>query len=306
MSKRALGRRVQVSLALVALLLVPSSVAAQSESPTFRPACQLADDAAASAALGVEVVGDDSFSNLFCTYMADSATVAIVTLTPDLPLDLAKLALPGVTEVTIAGSAALTSPGDESGSMPPAVLVGLADGGALMVNVMPDVGVADPLAGATALAEALLASGPVTAMLPEEASGPAIVVTGDPCELVTLDELGDIVGATFTTAEPDGGGGCTYQTDMTESMAIAGLTFSDGTLAPLRSGSTTDLMVGDRSAVWWPDLSSLFIDVGGGRVLSVTVMSLSAPVEGESSPAQDQAVAIGELAVGRMTPATDG
>jgi hypothetical protein len=190
--------------------------------------------------------------------------------------------------------------------MLPMVVVGLDDGGALMINVMPDVGVADPLAGATALAEALLAGGPVTATLPDEVSGPAIEVTGDPCELVTLDELGDIVGATFTTAEPDGAGGCTYQTDMTESMAIAGLTFSDGTLAPLRSGSTTDLSVGDRSAVWWPDLSSLFVDVGGGRVLSVTVMSLGAPVDGEPSAAQDQAVAIAELAVGRMTPAADG
>jgi hypothetical protein len=307
MSQRALGRRVQLGLALVALLVVPASVAAQSESPTFRPACQLAADAAASAALGVDVVGDDSISNLFCTYMADGgATVAIVTLTADLPLDLVKLALPGVTEVTIAGSAALTSPGDEAGSMPPAVLVGLADGGVLMINVMPDVGVTDPLAGATALAEALLAGGPVTATLPEEVSGPAIEATGDPCELATLDELGDIVGATFTTAEPDGAGGCMYQTDMTESMVLVGLTFSDGTLAPLRSGSTTDLTVGDRSAIWWPDLSSLLIDVGGGRILSVSVMSLSAPVDEETNQARDQAVAIAELAVGRMTPTADG
>jgi hypothetical protein len=89
-------------------------------------------------------------------------------------------------------------------------------------------------------------------------------------------------------------------------MAIVGLTFNDGTLGPLRSGSTTDLTVADRSAIWWPDLSSLFVDVGGGRVLSVTVMSLSAPADGEPSPAQDQALSIAELAVSRMTPAADG
>lgn len=306
MSALALRSHRGTALALGLVLLTPAIAVAQSEESAFRPACQLADDAAASAALGVEVVGDDSFSNLYCTYIANGATVAIVTLTPDVPLDLAKVALPGVTEVTIAGTAALTSPGDESGSMLPVVLVGLADGGALMINVMPDSGLADPLAGATALAEALLANGPVTATLPEEVSGPAIEASGDPCELVTLDELGETVGATFTTAEPDGTGGCTYQTDMTESMAIVGLTFSDGTLAPLRSGSTTDLTVADRSAIWWPDLSSLFVDVGGGRVLSVTVMSLSAPVDGEPSPAQDQARSIAELAVSRMTPAADG
>ncbi len=59
---------------------------------------------------------------------------------------------------------------------------------------------------------------------------------GDPCTIVSPDELSGIMGATFTTAEPDGAGGCTYQTDMADEIVVVSLAFSDGTLArpPLR------------------------------------------------------------------------
>ena len=56
------------------------------------------------------------------------------------------------TDLTIAGSPALASPGDAESGTSPTVLVGLEDGGALMINVMPEAGVDDPLAAATALA----------------------------------------------------------------------------------------------------------------------------------------------------------
>jgi hypothetical protein len=283
---------------LLVTLLAPAAVA-QSDAIAFRPACQLADDAAASAALGLDVVGDDSLSNLYCTYMAGDTIVAVAALTPEMSLDLARFAFPDAEEVSLAGSPTLVSPGDAESNTPPTVLVGLEDGGALMVNVMLEAGVSDPLAAATELAEALLAGGPVTATLPEEATGPAIEFVGDPCAIVSPDELGSVMSATFTTSEPDGAGGCTYQTDMTDGLTLVSLAFTDGTLPALRSGSTTDLTVGDRAAVFWPDL----VDAGDGRLFSVMVLAISATDEVDPGQIQSQAAAIAELAVGRMTPA---
>jgi hypothetical protein len=293
----------QLCLSTLLLTLLAPAAVAQSDAVVFRPACQLADDAAASAALGLDVVGDDTLSNLYCTYMAGDTTVALAALTPEMSLDLARFAFPDAEDVSIAGSPALVSPGDAESGTPPTVLVGLADGGALMVNVMPDAGVPDPLSAATALAEALLAAGPVTATLPEEATGPAIEFVGDPCAIVSFDELGAIMETTFTAAEPDGAGGCTYQTDMTEGFALVSLAFTDGALAAMRSGSTSDLTVGDRAAVFWPDLGAVFVDAGGGRLFSVMVLAMSATDDVDPALAQSQAAAIAELAIGRMTPA---
>ncbi len=287
---------------VIATLLVPGAALAQSSDIPFRPACQLADDAAASAALGVDVIGDDSLSNLSCSYLAGDATVAIAALTPGMPLDMARLAFPAATDLTIAGTPAIANPGDDAGTLP-TVVVALPDGGILAVSVMPDAGLADPLASATALAEALLAAGPATATLPEEPTGPAIEFAGDPCTIVSLEEVGGIVGGTFTSAEPDGSGGCTYQTDMTTEMTVVGLTFTDGTLAALRSGSTSDLTVADRSAVFWPALGTLFVDAGSGRLFSVMLLAMAPAEEGGLERIEEQAAAIAELAVGRMTPA---
>jgi hypothetical protein len=302
MSRLTRGWR-QLFLSILLVTLLAPVAAAQSDAVAFRPACQLADDAAASAALGLDVVGDDSLSNLYCTYMAGDTMVAMAALTPDMSLDLARMAFPDATDLTIAGSQAIASPGDAENGTPPTVLVALEGGGALMVNVMPEAGVADPLAAATALAEALLASGPATATLPEEVTGPAIEFVGDPCAIVSLDEMGGIMGATFTTAEPDGTGGCTYQTDIADGLVAVSLAFSDGTLAPLRSGSTSDLTIADRTAVFWPDLGTVFVDAGGGRLFSVMILSMTATDEGAPDQTQAQAAAIAELAVGRMTPA---
>jgi hypothetical protein len=293
----------QLCLPILLVALLAPAAAAQSDTVAFRPACQLADDAAASAALGLDVVGDDSLSNLYCSFMAGDTTVAVAALTPEMSLDLARFAFPEAEDVSIAGLAALASPGDVESGTPPTVLVGLEDGGALMINVMPEAGVTDPLAAATALAEALLAAGPVTATLPEEVTGPAIEFVGDPCAMVSLDELGDIRGATFTTAEPDGSGGCTYQTDLAEEISLVGLAFTDGTLGALRSGSTTDLTVADRAAVFWPDLGTVFVDAGGGRLFSVMLLAMTAADDVGPEQIQSQATAIAELAIGRMTPA---
>lgn len=293
----------QLCLSLLLVTILAPAAVAQSDAIAFRPACQLTDDAAASAALGLDVVGDDSLANLYCTYMAGDTMVAVAALTPEMSLDLARFAFPDAEEIPLAGLPALASPGDAESHTPPTVLVGLEDGGALMVNVMLEAGVSDSLAAATALAEALLARGPVTATLPEEATGPAIEFVGDPCTIVSLDDLGAIMEATFTAAEPDGARGCTYQTDMTAGLTLVSLAFTDGTLAALRSGSTTDLTVGDRAAVFWPDLGTVFVEAGGGRLFSVMVLAMSATDEVGPEQIQSQAAAIAELAIGRMTPA---
>jgi hypothetical protein len=287
---------------VIAALLLPVGASAQSSDIPFRPACQLTDDVAASAALGIDVVGDDSISNLYCTYLAGDVTVAVAFLSADTSLDLIRVAFPGATDLTIAGSPAIASPGDEAAGTSPTVIVGLPDGGSLMVSVMPDAGLADPVASGTALAQALLAAGPVTASLPEEPTGPAIEYAGDPCSMVSLEEVGDIAGGTFTTVEPDGSGGCTYQTDLSGEMTLVSLAFTDGTLASLRSGSTSDLTVADRDAVFWPDLGTVFVEVGGGRLFSVMVLAMAASADGGPPQVQDLAARIAGLAVGRMTP----
>lgn len=293
-----------VSLAMGAAVLLPVVVAAQSDAIGYRPACELADDAAASAALGMDVVGDDSLSYQLCIYESDGTQVAIVSLMSDMSPAVMRLGFPAATDITIAGSEALAVPGDDSGT-PPTVAVALEDG-MLMVQVMTDAGLADPVAAATALAEALLAAGPVIARQPEEASGSAIEWTGDPCELVSLDELKGIVDKKLVTTEPDvDGAGCTYSTDPLKDPYFVNLTFSDGSLAQLRSGATEDLTVAGRSAVWWPDMSGLFVDAGGGRLFQVVPFSMEEPKKGAAKRAQEQAVSIAELAVGRMTPAAE-
>jgi hypothetical protein len=86
-------------------------------------------------------------------------------------------------------------------------------------------------------------------------------------------------------------------------MTLVGLSYTDGTLAALRSGSTSDLTVGNRAAVFWPDLGTLFVDAGGGRLFSIMVLAVASTQEGGLEQVQEQAAAIAELAVGRMTPA---
>lgn len=299
-SSRSLSWLLMVALGGVTLL--PSAALAQAGEVPFRPACQLADEAAVSAALGVDVVGDDSLSNLLCSYLSGDTTVALVTLLPEMPLEIMRLAVPGATDTTIAGLPALVSPGDAGGS-PPGVIVALAGGGGLMVNVMPDAALDDPAAAATALAGALLAAGPVTATVPEEATGPAIAYSGEPCTILSTAEVSEIVGATIATAIPDGSSGCSYQTDLASEMVLVSLSYSDGTLASLRSGSTEDLLVADRSAIFWPDLSSVFVEVGGGRLLAVMVLDMSVAAEAGAQAIAERATGIAELAIGRMTPA---
>ncbi len=55
--------------------------------------------------------------------------------------------------------------------------------------------------------------------------------------------------------------------------------------------------------MFWPDLGTVFVDAGGGRLFSVMLLAMSATDEGGPEQAQSQAAAIAELAVGRMTPA---
>jgi hypothetical protein len=305
MSLSARTSSLLVTLILGAALLLPAAAMAQAEAATFRPACDLATDAAVSSALGVDVVGDDSVSYLYCAYQGGDTTVAYVTLSPDLSLPLMRLAFPDVTDTTVAGRAALFTPGDGSGT-PPTVTVGLDDG-VLMIQIMEDAGVADPAAAAVALGEALLATGPVTARQPEEASGPAIAFSGDPCQMVSPAELKGILGKKFITADVDEAGtGCTYQTDMNKEPIFVSLSVTEGNLGSLRSGQSVDLTVADRNALFWPDMSGLFVDVGGGRMFQVVLMGPSPRGGAGATRVQEQAAAIGQLAVSRMTPATQG
>jgi hypothetical protein len=74
----------------------------------------------------------------------------------------------------------------------------------------------------------------------------------------------------------------------------------------LRSGTTVDLVVADRNAVFRPDMSGTFVDARGGRLFQVVSMGMGDSGRGAAKRAQEQAAAIAELAITRMTPADAG
>ena len=156
---------VWVATATMAWSLVLSGGAlAQDTTTPFRPACELLTTDAVSALLGVDVTPADGWPYAACSYLHAGDEVAGVYLSPSPPFVLRRIGPSGATDVTVGGLPALSrTGGGGSSSTPASVIVRLVDGGTLEVNVETEAGVADPDTAARALADAILATGPLTA-----------------------------------------------------------------------------------------------------------------------------------------------
>jgi hypothetical protein len=295
----ARARWFSVAIATMAWSSVWSGgVLAQDTAIPFRPACEFVSADAVSAVLGVDVTPADSMPDAYCSYGHGAKQVAEVGLSTSPPFVLARLALPRATDVTVGGLPALSSPGGGSGGQFASAIVGLPDGGILEVRVEFRTAVADPQAAARALAEAILATGPVTAHASVSTAEP-IVPAGSPCELVTLGELRRITGQPLTDARLDVNQiRCSYRTK--DELAVVSLSIGAGDLGIVRSGNTRTLTVGDREAVFSPAIRILFVDLGGGQLLGVRMEAAGRGFMAKGLPALR--VAIAETAMGRMTP----
>jgi hypothetical protein len=289
------GTAVFLGIALGSISLVPATVTAQDGSEAaFRPACDLLDPAQVAQIVGVDLSASQ-MGPQSCIWEGAGLNV-IVSLLDTADVATMRIGLPGATDLVVAGREALSSAGGEG--IPATVVVGLDGGGVILVQVAPADDVpADPIASASALAEAIFAGGPVLARPPQEASGPALGYEGDICDLVTVAELNHAIGEdTFATAMSDSPETCSYTSD-DFSIGIVGIIYSELFLA--RGDDTEDLTVGGRPAVWSPQaLNSLLVDIGGGRTLQVAFLGLDL----DTAQLRDASAAAAELVVSRLVP----
>jgi hypothetical protein len=274
-------------------------VLAQDNAVPFRPACELVTRDAVSAVLGVDVTPADAMPDAWCSYMHGDQQVAVVGLSPGPPLVLRRIGSSGAVDVTVGGLPALSSPGPtEVPTVPARLIVGLPDGGTLTVEVENETWVADPATAARALAEAILATGPLTAHASTMSTAEPIGFSGSQCELVTLDELRQITGQTFADAGLDVNEvRCRYRTKDRKAMVSVGIGAAD--LGLLRSTKTRDLTVSDRQAVFVPATKLLAVDLGAGQLLVVRIQATGRGIKAKELPALSKAIA--EAAMGRMT-----
>lgn len=283
-------------MAFLAVLL-PVRAAAQDgdEEGAFRPACELNTTDEIAALVGATLTPND-FGPQYCAWESGGPSV-FVSLDETSGVAINRAVLPGAEDLTVAGREALSSPGE--GSIPATVIVALDAGGVIRVQVAQGDGLpADPVAAAVAIAEAVFASGAVLARPPQEESGPSLGHQGPACELVTLDEMREATGAQgFSSAEEDAPDSCSYTSD--DFSLLVSVSLTEGELFQLRGSESVDLTIGGLSAVWSTDFfNSLSVDIGGGRLLQVSLLVF----EGQPGDFQRVAEAIAEIAVGRLVP----
>ncbi len=287
---------------LVWPIAAPGGVLAQDAPIPFRAACDLMPAENASTILGVPVTTDPSEPDAVCSYLHGDQQVAQIVLSPDTPFLMARLGLTGATAVTLGGLPAMSSPGDaETGSAQ--VVVGLSDGGILEIEVDDDPGVSDPEATARTLADAVLATGPVTAHADSATNVEAIAPTGSPCDLVTLGELKQITGQPFSiTRSSRAKSTCLFSAARGGVMVY--LLIEPADLNMVRSKRTRSLTVADHPAIYSPADHLMAVDLGGGKLLGVEVSFLGKGAKLKNLTRTMQAIA--ETAMGRMAPVDAG
>lgn len=276
----------------------PGWALAQDTAIPFRPACDLVTTDAVSTVLGADVTLGDAIADASCSYLDGDQEVAAVGLSPSPPFVFGRLVLPGATETTVGGLPALSSTRGTLSTAAGVVIVGLQDGGTLEVRVDRESGATSPLAAARALAEAILASGPVTARASVSTAEP-IGYPGSPCELITRAELKRLTGLPFADGKLDvNHSRCRYRTKDEQTEVSLGIWAAD--LGIVRRETTSTLTVGDREAVFVPATELLAVDLGGGQLLSVRIPAAGTGLKSKDLPALR--VAIAETAMGRMAP----
>ena len=288
------------SLAMSGATVVQAQDASPGGSPGpggFRPACDLITADAVSAIVGATVTADDSSPALYCSWRKGDTSVADASLTTSYTLPMLVLALPDGQASTIGGRAALVSAAGSSSLA--TVAVALDDGGVLTVEIDKGSTATDPTAAATAIAEAMLAGGPVTAVVPSAPGLPALAYDGSLCDLVSVADLKDAMGISFKNLN-DSSAGCIYQGGSLKQVYEATISMLAGNLGLLPPKGTTDVSVAGRPAKWLAKSGALFIDIGG-RLLDITLGTSPLPKGAAAAKLQASAQALAETALGRMT-----
>ena len=294
------------SLAMAGTTVVQGQDASPGGSPGpggFRPACDLITADAVTAIVGATVTADDSSPALYCSWKQGDTSLVDASLTTSYTLPMLVLGLPDAQDATIGGRAALVSAGSGTSSLATAA-VALDDGGVLTVEVGKGAPATDPTAAATAIAEAMLAGGPVTAVVPSTPGLPSLDYAGSLCDLMSVADLKDAMSISFKKLT-DSAAGCIYQGGSLKQVYEATIGIIAGGFGYLPAKGSTDVNVAGRAAKWLAKSESLFVDIGG-RLLDITLGTSPQPKGAAAAKLQASAQALAETALGRMTPQAAG
>jgi hypothetical protein len=225
---------------------------------------------------------------------ADGIVVASTSLTADADLALFA-AQEGSVPITVGGAEAVGSPFGQQDR----IVVALAEGGLLDISVRPTGSAADDLqALATSLAEAILATGPVTAIPTDRGDVEALFVVTNLCDAITVGQVNEITGGSYGPPDASEQERCFFAaTDGVGGVTI-GL-FPDDEAVNAGTYTSEELEVAGRPASWDPRLGTLDVDAGTGRRLHVNAITFE-----EVDPAlRDQLVAIAEAIIPNLTTA---
>jgi hypothetical protein len=289
------------ALALTGALLPGSGVA---QIP-FQAACDLLDDAAMSAILGIQVEAEreSDLSRTQCAYKDDHGDrVLLITLHPD--SGLATFAgQQGAREITLSGLPAVSFMGGGAGR----VVVELAEGGLLDVGAgLIGERARRQVRLATGVAEAIVAGGLMTAVPPDRGEVEQLYLAAETlmCDALALDEMNTITGASFTSenVRPEGERCYYILPDTSGSVTFSlGSDTVDSRTVDIGSYGSEELTVAGRPAIWEPRLSRLTIDAGPNRLLRVEVGLLEQLDGGSPEALREQAVELAEGVIGGLT-----
>jgi hypothetical protein len=174
------------------------------------------------------------------------------------------------------------------------------DDGVLVVQVTKDAPTGGPEA-ATSIADTILNAGPVEARVPSVPGLEPLDFTGDICDLITTQDLKDVMKSRFTAMAALGT--CTYQGGNARSQTYLSVSLVPIALASLRTRGAQDVTVAERPGLLLTKSGALMVDVGNDRVLQLIAGASPTPKGAAAKKLIRQAETLAGLAIDRMTPA---
>ena len=155
---------------------------------------------------------------------------------------------------------------------------------------------------ATALADAILAPGPVTARVPSVVGLEPLDFPGEICDLITTQDLKDVMESPFTVAAA-ALGSCTYTGGSGRSQTYVSVSLAPIALASLRTRGARDVTVAERPGLLIAPSGALLVDIGNDRVLQLIAIVSPTPKPAAAKKLVRQAETLAARAIGRMSPA---
>ena len=285
---RALHRR-RAILAIITLAAVAAFPAPTGAQTPYRGACDLLDDQAVSDAIGSPVTSTRTGTRAQCFLSGSEGAFVTIWLNSDADMSMFA-AQEGVEPVTVAGLDGLWWPSQSR------LILTLPEGGLLDLSVAGLEAASMELV--SGLAEAILATGPLTAVPPDKGQAQGLYLDGAMCDVFSPDEVNAITGGTYGPLDfpPEADDpNCTYE-DPT-GFVIAVLSNDFGSTVDTGTYTSEDLTVADRPAIWEPDREFLTVDAGDDRTLAVGFSSN----EPDPTARRDQAIALAEALIPKLS-----